>query len=167
MALKLKTLAGAPANFPLPVIVKDLAGQDVEIGFTGIGRTLRDWHPIYFKRLAEEANTSMETAEKAEAEAEKAEAEAEAAKDAAGTDGGKAKKKKRKPIEYKPDEAEANIEAALQRAVVLIREFAAGWDLDLEFSDENLKSLISQYPGVQQLAHEKYHQAILGNRAKN
>lgn len=158
MAIKLKTLSSAPANFPLTVTVKDLSGEDVEIGFTAIGRTLREWHPIYIKRLSEEANASIEALEKADAEAE---AEASKEPDAAKP------KKKRKPIQYQAAEAEASIETALQRGLALVREFAVGWDLDVEFSDDAIKNLIAQFPSVQQEAHQKYHQAILGNRAKN
>jgi len=149
---KLKTLAGAPANFPLTIETQDLAGNDVEITFTAIGRTLRDWHPIYIKRVTDEANASIENAEKAQADAEAA--------------AGKAKRKA-KPVAFNEAEVQNNMEKALQTAVGLVREVACGWELDDEFTDDAIKDLISKYPGIQQVAHQKYHDAISGNRAKN
>ncbi|WP_313082550.1 phage tail assembly chaperone [Pulveribacter sp.] len=156
---KLKTLAGAPANFPLVLTVKNLQGEDDEVELIAIGRTLREWHPMYAKRLTEEANASMEAAEKAEAQQAEAEASAEAE--------GAKPKKKRKPLKYDAKEIAQAVEDALQRGVDLIREVATGWALELDFTDENIKNLISQYPGIQQQAHHEYHQRILGNRTKN
>ena len=154
MAVQLKTLKGAPPSFPITITTQDLAGQDVEITFTAIGRTLRDWHPIYMKRLADEANASIAAQEKAKA-AVKAAGDAEE-DDEAGT-----------PVVFNADEVSANIEDALKRGASLVREVATGWTLDADFTDESITSLISQFPGVQQVLHQQYHQAIMGQRTKN
>lgn len=167
MAIKLKTLTGKPADFALTVTSKTLDGVDVEITFTAIGRTLREWHPIYVKRLSEEANANIEAAETAEA-AEAAEvAAAEAAAESAPVKDTPKRKKKRKKLEYNATETASKVEDALQRGADLVREFASGWDLELDFTDENIKNLIAQYPGVQQEAHQKYNQTLIGHRAKN
>lgn len=149
---KLKTLAGAPADFAMPVTLKNLQGEDVEIIFTCIGRTLLDWHPIYGQRLTDEANAAMEQADKAEAAKEAAE----------GEEG-----KKRKPLKYDAKEVQKNMQDSLARGVALVREVAKGWDLEDEFSDENIKLMIAKFPGSQQQVHQEYHQRILGNRTKN
>ena len=152
MAIQLKTLSGAPAGFPIVVTTQALGGDDVQITFHAVGRTLRVWHPIYMKRLADEGNLAAEAAAKAKA-AEAPAAEGEQATTPA--------------IVYDEAEVLANLDKALQRGASLVREVATGWSLDAEFTDENIMALIEQYPGVQQELHTLYHKAILGNRVKN
>lgn len=154
MAVQLKTLKGAPPSFPITVTTKDLSGQDVEITFTAIGRTLRDWHPIYMKRLADEANANIAAQEKAKAAVGAADDE-------------RADNEPAEPVVYNADEVSANIEDALKRGAALVREVATGWALDVEFADAAITDLIAQYPGVQQVLHQQYHQTIMGHRVKN
>lgn len=170
MAIKLKTLNGSPAHFPISIEAKNLAGEDVEITFTAIGRTLREWQPIYLKRLTEQANEAAAEAEKAEL---KEKAEQEAANEASAAEKPKKGKadagagKKREPMVYNADEIAANIETALLRGAALVREVAVGWELDAEFTDQTITDLIAQFPGVQQALHQRYNEAILGHRVKN
>lgn len=151
---KLKTLAGNPPDFPFTVTMQNLNGEDIEIGFTGIGRTLVDWMPIFSKRATDEANSTIAAIDEQEEERKKF-----AEQDSKG--------EKRKPIKFNKADIDKKMQEGVAKGVALIREVAKGWDLDDEFNDANLAKLIAQFPGAQQKAHEQYHQRILGNRAKN
>lgn len=157
--MKLTTL-GKPANFNLPIKAIDLAGEDVTVIFTGIGRTLRDWMPISLKRTEAEINARLDAEEKAReaiAAAETPEPENKPKKPGA--------KAKRVSLDLK--EVEAGQEEALDKAVAKVREFACGWDLEEEFTDANIKELILMFPGIQGDAWSEYDARIKGNRAKN
>ena len=149
--MKLTTL-GKPANFNLPIKAIDLAGEDVTVIFTGIGRTLRDWMPISLKRTEAEINARLDAEEKAR----------EAIADKPKKPGAKAKR-----VSLDLKEVEAGQEDALDKAVAKVREFACGWDLEEEFTDANIKELIVMFPGIQGDAWSEYDARIKGNRAKN
>lgn len=157
--MKLKTLGGKPADFTFTVKITELDGTEVEIDFTGVGRTTLDWQPIHLARLEKDANTLIEQEEKLEAEKASAEEGAEADTEA--------KPKKRKRITIPHKEIAKSTEDGLKAAVEMIREVAIGWALDDDFSDENIKSLVVRYPGVQSAAWQEYDRRIKGNRAKN
>lgn len=164
MAIKIKSLSGNPADFHLPITARDLDGTEVEVIFTFKGRTLRDWHPLATKRLTDDANHMIAAAEERE-DVEKQVQITES--DADPAEGTTKRKKKSKRIDF--DEAKANesISSNLRRAVEIIREVATGWDLDDEFTDENLESLCSRYPGIHQEAWGKYNERVRGNRLGN
>lgn len=155
--MKLKTLSGKPANFPLSVTVKELDGSDVEVDFTGIGRTTLDWQPIQLARLEKDINAIIDAEEKQDAEKAKA--------DEATDDADKPKKRKRIAIPRK--EIEKSTEEGLAAGVSMVREVAQDWGLDLPFTDENIRMLIVQYPGIQAKVWQEYDARIKGNRAKN
>lgn len=159
---KLKTLQGAPKNFELSVSVDNLDGTQSEIQFQCIGRTLRDWQPIYLQRLAGEANAKIDAQEKIDQQTHAQEAEQEPKK-------GKKKDSSTevKRIEFDADEIRSSLETSLNSPVEIIQEVATGWDLEDDFTPENLKELISRYPGVQAKLFQLYHERIVGNRAKN
>lgn len=153
--MKLTTLT-KPSNFPLEIKTTNLAGDEVTMQFTAIGRTLRDWMPLALKRLETEANERLDVSEKQQeaiTQAEKADAPA------------KPIKAKRIALDFA--EAEKSQEDALNNAVAKIREFAVGWDLEDEFTDEKLKELIVMFPGIQGDGWEQYDARIKGNRTKN
>lgn len=154
--MKLKTLGGKPADFTLTVTVKELDGSDIEVDFTGIGRTTLDWQPVQLARLEKDINAMTDAEEKLEAEKAKA-AETDAEE--------KSKKRKRITIPHK--EIAKSTEDGLLSGVAMIREIASGWGLDVEFTDENIRALIVSYPGIQSKAWQEYDARIKGNRAKN
>ena len=159
---KLKTLQGAPKNFDLTLNLDNLDGTQSEIVFKCIGRTLRDWQPMYLKRLAGEANAKIEAQEKIEQATQAADAEPEAKK-AKKKDASEAPKR----VQFNEDELRASLESSLDSPVEIIQEVAIGWDLDDEFTPGNLKELISRYPGTQGKLYQQYHERIVGNRTKN
>lgn len=142
---KLTKLAGAPANFPLEVEVQDLSGSPVEVGFICIGQTLRDWHPVAVRRAADDANHALDAAATVKAQTD---------------DGGE------RLVVNEADVA-AGLDKGMQRMVAIIREVANGWDLEDEFSDENIAVLCSKFPGVHQLLWVKYDRRIRGDRLGN
>lgn len=160
---KIKTLSGAPADFHLPITVKELDGTENEIIFKMKGRTLREWHPVATKRMTEDANNIIAAAEEREAAEAKLKAASESQADAQEDDA----PKKLSRIEYDEDAANDVIQKGLGRATEIIMEVASGWDLDDEFSDENLATLCSRYPGVHQQIWEKYNERVRGNRLGN
>lgn len=156
---KIKSLSGNPADFHVPVVMKELDGKtDAEFIFTCKGRTLRDWHPMAVKRMADDANAMLDAAE-----AQKAAEEKDAEETAP------AKKTKAKSARIKVTEADANkaIDEGLKRMVEIVRAVATGWDLDDEFSDENIEQACSMYPGIHQELWRKYDERIRGNRSGN
>lgn len=155
---KIKTLTGTPPAFDLDITMLELDGSDAEIGFKCLGRTLRDWHPVAVKRITDDANHMIEAAEARETEAAKKEApQPEPA--------AKAKAKaKSKRLEVNAAEMQEAVEKNLSRSAEIIREVATGWDLDDEFSDENIKLMCATYPGVHQRLWEKYDARIRGDR---
>lgn len=153
--MKLTTLT-KPANFPLEIKTHNLSGDEVTIPFIAIGRTLRDWMPIALKRIEVEANERLDVSEKTQ----KAIAAAE-------TDAASEKPKKAKRISLDLADAAKNQEDALDKAVIKVREFASGWDLEDEFTDEKIKELIVMFPGIQGDGWEQYDARVKGNRAKN
>ena len=158
--MKLTTLA-KPADFPLEIKTVNLAGEEVTITFTGIGRTLRDWMPVALKRLETEANERLDAEEKRQelmAGTDKPEAEADAKS---------SKPKKVKRITLNAADAVKGQEEALDKAAAKVREFALGWDLEEEFSDANIKELIVMFPGIQGDGWEQYDARIKGARTKN
>lgn len=48
-----------------------------------------------------------------------------------------------------------------------ITELATGWDLEEEFNEENIETLIRYYPGVALALTQNYIKALAGQRAKN
>lgn len=145
---KLTTLAGSPGDFELTVKTKNLQGIDVEIPFTCIGRTLREWHPISLKRMAVDANSAIDAADKAEKPAGK---------------------KSDKPERVVLDEAkiQSGIDAGMKQMTDVIKEAASGWDLDDEFNDANLDTLCSKFPGIHQDLWRQYDARIRGDRLGN
>lgn len=162
---KIKSLVGAPPEFHLPIALKDLDGSDAEVIFKCQGRTLRDWHPLSVKRIADDGNAMAEVADayaEAEAAAEKVEADQEAAP--------KPKSRARaKPKRYEVSEekVQAEIDKGLARTADIIREVATGWDLDDEFTDANIANLCSRFPGVHQKLWQAYDDRIRGDRLGN
>lgn len=154
--MKLKTLGGKPADFLFTVTVKELDGTDIEVDFNGIGRTTLDWQPVQLARLEKDINAMTDAEEKLEAEKAKA-AETEVEE----------KPKKRKRIAIPKKEIQQSTEEGLKAGVEMVREFASGWGLDMEFTDENIRALIVSYPGIQSKAWQEYDARIKGNRAKN
>lgn len=158
---KIKSLSGAPADFHIPITVRELDGSESEIIFAFKGRTLSDWHPMAIKRMTEDANAMIDAAE----EREKLEGQAADTPDEAEE---KPKRKtKAKRLEYKEDEMTAAVQKGLARSAGILLEIAVGWDLEDEFTAENLQLLCSRYPGVHQQAWEKYDARIRGNRLGN
>jgi hypothetical protein len=51
--------------------------------------------------------------------------------------------------------------------VEFIQKIADGWDLEEDFSAENIKQLIDTYPAITVAASETYRLAILEGRTKN
>lgn len=164
MAVKIKSLSGNPADFHLPIIARALDGTEMEVIFTFKGRTLKDWHPIATKRMTDDANHMIAATEEREdlgKQIQIAETDAEPA------EGAPKRKKKSKRIEFDESKANEAIDRNLRRSVEIIREVAAGWDLDDDFTDENLESLCSRYPGIHQEAWGKYDSRVRGNRLGN
>lgn len=155
--MKLKSLNAKPADFSLPVTVQELDGSETQIPFTCIGRTTLDWQPLILARLEKEANTMIEQEEKAEAEKAKA----------AETVEGEAKPKKRERVKIPHAEINKNTDKAMKAGVAMVREVACGWELEDEFSDENIQAAIALYPGLQQKLWQEYDARIKGNRVKN
>ncbi|MDH5858990.1 phage tail assembly chaperone [Lampropedia aestuarii] len=157
---KLKTLQGAPKDFDLPVSLDNLDGSQSEIIFKCIGRTLRDWQPLYLQRLAGEVNAKIDAQDKLDQQAQ------------APEEGAKKSKKKEatseaKRIAINEEEIRETLESSLNSPVEIIQEVARGWDLEDDFTSDNLKELINRYPGVQAKLFQQYHERILGNRVKN
>ena len=159
---KLKTLQGAPKNFELSIGVDNLDGTQSEILFQCIGRTLRDWQPIYLQRLAGEANAKIDAQEKIDQQTQAQEPEQEPKKGKKKDTSAEVKR-----IEFDADEIRASLETSLDSPVEIIQEVAIGWDLEDAFTPENLKELISRYPGTQAKLFQLYHERIVGNRTKN
>jgi hypothetical protein len=149
-----------PADFPLEIKTHNLSGDEVTVPFIGIGRTLKDWMPIFIKRIEAEANERIDAAEKQQEMLA-------AAKPEADTEAAPAKPKKAKRVKLDTAEAQKGQDEALTKAVAKVREFASGWELEDEFTDENIKQLILMFPGIQGDAWEQYDQRIKGNRVKN
>lgn len=164
MAVKIKSLTGNPADFHLPITARDLDGTEVEVIFTFKGRTLRDWHPVATKRMTDDANrmiSASEEREDLEKQIQIAETDAEPA------EGATKRKKKTKRIDFDESKANEAIDTNLRRSVEIIREVASGWDLDDDFTDENLESLCSRFPGIHQEVWGKYDSRVRGNRLGN
>lgn len=51
--------------------------------------------------------------------------------------------------------------------VEMIRHLANGWDLEEEFTDENIKELLDLYPAAALALTGAYMQALAGQRVKN
>lgn len=153
--MKLTTLT-KPADFPLVVKTYALDGSEVTVTFTGIGRTLRDWMPIALKRLEADANERLELEEKRQDLLAAPTQEAEPVKS-----------KKARRIKLDAADAVKAQEEALDKAVAKLREVAAGWDLEDEFTDANLKELVIRFPGIQGDAWTQYDERIKGHRVKN
>ena len=160
--MQIVSLKEKPADFEFAVVMKNLQGEDVEIPFIGVGRTLKDWMPIKLKRLEEEGNAHLEMVEKQQKIREDAESDAEKAE-------GKSTAEKSKPkrITLDPAEIDKGINEGLAKGVAKVREFASGWGLDDDFTDENIADLIARYPGVQGLGWNNYDDRIYGNRLGN
>lgn len=157
--MKLVTL-GKPADFPLFITVQELDGSDSKIPFTGIGRTTLEWQPITLARIERETKTLLEQEEKLEAEKAKAAAEAES------TDEAK-KPAKRKRFAVPHAEIAKTTEQGFQDAIASVREVASGWELEDDFSDENIKAAIARFPGLQAKLWQEYDARIKGNRLGN
>lgn len=155
MAMKLTTLT-KPADFPLEIKTHNLSGDEVSIPFIAIGRTLRDWMPVALKRIEVEANERLDASDKQREALAPTESE-----------GASAKPKKAKRITLDLADAAKNQEEALDKAVAKVREFASGWELEDEFTDEKIKELIVMFPGIQGDGWEQYDARVKGNRAKN
>lgn len=159
---KLKTLKGNPKNFDLSLALDNLDGTQSEIVFKCIGRTLRDWQPMYLQRLAGEANAKIDAQEKIDQQTQAQEAEQEPKKSKKKDSSTEVKR-----IEFDADEIRSSLETSLNSPVEIIQEVATGWDLEDDFTPENLKELISRYPGTQAKLFQLYHERIVGNRTKN
>lgn len=48
-----------------------------------------------------------------------------------------------------------------------VRQFVAGWELDDEFSDDNIERLCDSYPGAASAILDAYIDEMRGARAKN
>lgn len=147
---KLTTLNGNPAGFDLTVTTQNLQGADVEITFKCKGRTLRDWHPVYAKRIADDTNRVI--ANQAERE-EKSTA--------------RKKESKVDKVEFNEGEIKAGIEDSLKQAASVVLEVADGWDIADEFNEASIMNMIDKFPGTHQKLHAEYDARIRGNRAKN
>lgn len=147
---KLINLDEAPENFELTITTKNLKGADVEIPFTCIGRTLRDWHPIAVRRMAEDANQSIDAAEKAKT-----------------GDGQTSAEETPRRVVVSDTEVQEGIERGLGRMSEIITEVAVGWGLSNEYSADNLAKLCSKFPGVHQQLWERYDARIRGDRLGN
>lgn len=158
---KIKSLVGNPPDFHLPITMQELDGSDAEFIFKCKGRTLRDWHPIAVKRMTADANAMLEAAE--------ARAAADAKSDEPATDSApKVKSKaKTKRLEVTDAQMQEAVEKGLAGTTEIIREVACGWDLDDEFTDENIALMCSRYPGVHQRLWGQYDARIRGNRLGN
>lgn len=148
---KLINLDEAPENFELTITTKNLKGADVEISFTCRGRTLRDWHPIAIRRMAEDANQSIDAAEKA--------------KDGNGP--APADETPRRRVVVSDVEVQEGIERGLGQMSEIIGEVAVGWGLSNEYNAANLATLCSKFPGVHQQLWAKYDARIRGDRLGN
>ena len=67
----------------------------------------------------------------------------------------------------KEETAKEAFERIGEGTVSFIKEIATGWDLEEEFNDENIKTLIDTYPAVTVAASESYRLAILEGVRKN
>lgn len=159
--MKLKTLGGTPADFPVTITVHELDGTEDTFEFTGIGRTTLDWQPIQLSRIEKNVNSLIELEGKLEEEKSKAVADAEANAEA----GEKPKKRKRMTVPHK--EIAKATEEGLAKAVEMVREFASGWELEDEFTDENIRRLIARYPSIHEAGWAEYDRRIKGERTKN
>lgn len=155
--MKLKTLIGKPADFTLNVKAQELDGSEVEIPFVCIGRTTLDWQPVALARLEKDANALIDAEEKIDAEKEKA----------ASEEGADAKPKKRQRVKIPHAEIAKNTEKGLVEAVAMVREVASGWELEYDFTDENIRLAIVRFPGVQTRLWQEYDARVKGNRTKN
>lgn len=156
--MKLTTL-GKPADFSLPITVQELDGTDVQIPFIGIGRTTLEWQPITLARIERESKALLEREEKLEAEKAKA-TETPKADEAK-------KPAKRKQFAIPHAEIAKTTEQGFQAAVDSIREVASGWELEDDFTDENIKAAVARFPGLQAKLWQEYDARIKGNRTKN
>lgn len=164
--IKLKTIKGPKADFPVSITVLDLSGQDVEIDFTCKARTKTEWAPVKKQIIAERMENLRKQAEAA-IEASDAEAEDEDAE---------AKKKRTRDLWQKALERVKEFEDAdaVELAGVVNEkqaEFAAmiatGWSLDIPMTGQNLADLEDEFPGSIGKLIEKYDSVILGAREKN
>lgn len=160
--MKLTTLSGKPADFSLMITAHELDGSEVKIPLIGIGRTTLDWQPISLARIESDTNTLIEQEEKLEAEKIKAAKEEQACKDA---ESGKSAKRKRMKMPHA--EIAKSTEQGIKSAIAMVREVASGWELDDEFSDENITKLVTRYPGVSFKLWQEYDSRIKGNRLGN
>ena len=160
--MKIKTLSGKPADFSLTVKIHELDGTEDEFQFIAIGRTMLDWQPVQLARIEHEMNALLERKQALEAE------EAKTAESAQAPQTGKSKKTpKPKRLTVPHDEIAKATEEGLNKAVAKVREFASGWELEDEFTDENIKRLIVRFPGIQDQGWNKYDERIKGNRLGN
>lgn len=156
--MKLKTLGGKPSDFPLSITVHELDGTEWQVPFICIGRTTLDWQPISLARLEKDANALIDQEEKLEAENARATKNEEAQETTP---------KKRKRIVVPHKEIAKNTEAGLKEAIAVVREVASGWELEEEFTDENIKQAIIRFPGIQAQLWNEYDARVKGNRRGN
>lgn len=67
----------------------------------------------------------------------------------------------------KEESAKEAFERIGEGTVSFIKEIATGWDLEEEFNDQNIKTLIDTYPAVTVAASEVYRISILEGVRKN
>lgn len=167
--IKLKTILGPDEDFNVPVVVKNLKGQDVEFVFTCRARTLTEWAPIQKEIAAASLESVRKQAEEAKAEAKKA----KRAKKADSPDDAD------EPEQAQWDAVLAQVErfdqldvvdltnVAISKQVGFAMQIASDWDLDDPWSADSLHTFENKFPGGIQKLIDKYDASIKGAREKN
>lgn len=164
--VKLKTIKGPKADFPVTVTVLDLSGQPVEIDFTCKARTKTEWAPVKKKIIAERMKDLRKQAEAAiaasdaEGEGEGAEAQKKRTLDAW-------KKALERVQEFEDADAVEIAGVANEKQAEFAIQIATGWSLDIPMTAEHLADLEDEFPGSISKLIEKYDAAVLGAREKN
>ena len=156
--IKLKTIFGPKEDFNVPVIVKNLHGQDVQIDFACKARTKTEWAPVKKEIVATRIAKIKEQAEAALKEEKKA-------KDDDTAQTWKDTLKRVKEFEESDAIALAGAPNAEQAAIAL--KIANGWSLDIPMNAENLAAMEDAYPGSIEALVGGYDSAVFGAREKN